>query len=198
MTFYIFVRRLHLYLGMFLLPWFFMYGISSVIFSHGQFFQQLHENDGPQWTVRFDRAYDIPVPQNADPEEIGARILRDNGIRGAFGVHRPNQRELSVYVSDFWSATRMTYFINEKRLLAEDRKFRWESFLTGMHARGGFERASTLNDAWGVVVDIVCIGILLWIASGLYMWWKLPKTRAWGYAALGGGLLCFAIFLLAL
>jgi hypothetical protein len=55
-----------------------------------------------------------------------------------------------------------------------------------------------LNDAWGVVVDIVCIGILLWIASGLYMWWKLPKTRAWGYAALGGGLLCFAIFLIAL
>ena len=40
MTFSHLNRRLHLYLGLALLPWFFMYGISSVPFAHNQFFEQ--------------------------------------------------------------------------------------------------------------------------------------------------------------
>ena len=39
MTFPHFNRRLHLYLGLCLLPWFLMYGASSIPFAHGQFFE---------------------------------------------------------------------------------------------------------------------------------------------------------------
>ena len=38
MTFSHLNRRVHLYLGLALLPWFFMYGISSLPFAHNQFF----------------------------------------------------------------------------------------------------------------------------------------------------------------
>jgi hypothetical protein len=122
MTFPHFVRRLHLYLGMFLMPWFFMYGVSSIPFSHAPYFQQKY--GPPQFTLRFDRPYEIEVPPDADLREIGARIAADNGLKGAFGAYRPDAKRINVYVHDFWSATNVTYFVEEKRLRAEDRGFR--------------------------------------------------------------------------
>jgi hypothetical protein len=198
MTFHHITRRLHLYLGMFLLPWFFIYGLSSVVFNYGAVFKLLYRDGIPDWSVRFDRPYEISIPQDADLQEIGAQILKDNGLEGAFSTHRPNERQLNVYLFDFWSHTRLIYFVDQKRLLAEDRRFRWDHFLTGMHARGGFQQASFLHDAWAVTVDIVCVAIVLWIATGIYMWWKLPQTRWWGAIALGGGAISFLVFLVAL
>jgi len=193
MTFQHVVRRLHLYLGMFLLPWFLMYGASSLPFSHPEWFP-----DRPPWKVRADRAYDLDVPPGANLREAGGRVLQDLGIPGAFGANRPNDRQLNVYRFDFLTATRVTYHLDQKRLVAEDREFRWPAFLTGMHARGGFEQESALNDAWGVVVDVVCVAMMLWIATGVYMWWQLPASRGWGWLAVGGGVVSFVVFVMAL
>ena len=191
-------RRIHLYLGMFLLPWFLMYGISSAMFSHGSYFGGLYRDGVPDWTKRLEHPYDRAVPEGADDREIGARILEDIGLEGAFGTYRPSKRRLNVYLYDFWSATRISYFIEESRLLAEDKRFRWDHFLTGLHARGGFKQDSFLHDTWGFVVDVVQLAILVWIASGIYMWWLLAQTRRWGYLALGGGIVCFLVFMLML
>ena len=67
-----------------------------------------------------------------------------------------------------------------------------------MHARGGFQQEGFLHDAWAVVVDIICIAFLIWIASGICMWWLLPTCRTWGTVALGGGIISFVLFLLLL
>ena len=198
MTFHRFVRRLHLYLGLFLLPWFLLYGISSVLFSHGRYFEGLYNDGKPNWTVRFDRPYRIEIPASADQRAAGERILRDAGLKGAFGTYRPNGREFHVYVYDFWSATQLKYYADRGRLVAEDRRFRLDHMLTGMHARSGFTQSSFLDDAWAVTVDLACLGMIAWIASGLYMWWKLSQTRAWGALALAGGATHFALFLLVL
>lgn len=64
-----------------------------------------------------------------------------------------------------------------------------------MHVRGGFEQESFLNDAWGGLVDLVCLGFLVWIATGIYMWWQLQQTRFWGGLAMTAGLLTFLLFL---
>jgi len=47
-------------------------------------------------------------------------------------------------------------------------------------------------------VDLVCLGFIVWIATGIYMWWQLRRTRSWGFLALGSGVLLFLVFLLAL
>jgi len=192
-------RRLHLYLALTLLPWFFMYGISSIPFSHNQYFEERDKAKNiPLWTKRFERAYDVPVPTEGDLRPFGAKVLADTGMQGsAFGAYRQGPDQINVYVYSFWKSTQIKYFISEKRLLAEDRRFRFEHFLTGMHAKGGFEQGG-LHNLWGIVIDIVCLGMLLWVVTGLIMWWKLPSTRKWGWLALAGGVLSFALFLVAL
>ncbi|NJO20860.1 MAG: hypothetical protein HC838_13605 [Spirulinaceae cyanobacterium RM2_2_10] len=48
-----------------------------------------------------------------------------------------------------------------------------------------------MHDLWAVIVDLVCASFILWIASGLLIWWRSGQPRAWGLVALGAGVLSF-------
>jgi hypothetical protein len=182
MTFSHLNRRVHLYLGLALLPWFFMYGISSVPFAHNQYFERREAVRGlALWTLRATHDVDAAIPANSED-------LR------AFGAGRQSPTQVNVYVYSFWRSTQLKYFADQKRLTVEDRRFRWDHFLTGMHARGGFEQEALLVRSWSVVVDLVCAAIVLWIASGLYMWWGLPGSRRWGWLAIVTGTMAFVVF----
>lgn len=198
MTFDYFNRRLHLYLALSLLPWFLVYGLSSIPLSHGAYFNRLYEDGQPMWTLRFERSYNVPVPDDAELKTIGRRIVRDTGLTGAWGAYRQSADELHVFVYRFRHSVRVIYRIPERKLRVEDARFRWDHFFTGMHARGGFDQDSWLDDFWAVVVDLFCVGLMLWVASGLWMWWRARGLRLWGAIALGAGCATFALFLAAL
>jgi hypothetical protein len=194
-------RRLHLYLGMALLPWFFMYGISSVPFAHNQFFEQRDAAKGlPLWTLRAERTIDMPVPQDtAGLRAFGATLLKDAGVEAtSYGTYRQSPTQINVYAYSFWKSTQLKYFVDEKKLTVEDRRFRWDHFLTGMHARGGFEQDGLLQLSWSIVVDLVCVAMIVWIASGLVMCWELPGQRRWGWVAILAGTVSFLFFTLQL
>ena len=188
-------RRAHLYLALVLLPWFLMYGVSSIPFSHNQYFEERDKAKClPLWTKRFERSYDIAIPDGPELRAVGNQILKDTGLEGAHGTYRQSANQVNVYIYTFWKSTQVKYFINEKKLIAEDRRFRWEHFLTAMHAKGGFDQGG-LHNLWGVVVDLVCLGMFLWVFTGIVMWWTLPFARIWGWLAILSGSLSFAWFL---
>ena len=197
MTFPYFNRRIHLYLGLALLPWFFMYGVSSIPFAHNQYFQGRDAATGvPLWKVRSEGPLDISIPEdNEQLREFGATVLRKVGIEDrAFGAHRSGPHQVTVYTFTCWKSSQIGCAAAENTFTVPDRRFRSDQFLTGMHARGGFEQEGVLNDSWSVVVDIVCVGMFLWIASGLYMWWGLRGHRGWGWLAIASGAASFAWF----
>jgi hypothetical protein len=194
-------RRTHLYLGLALLPWFSMYAVSSIPFAHAAFFERLDAAKGlPMWTPRATYDVDLPVPEgSADLRSLGATLLRLGGVQaGNFGVYRQTATQVNVYAYSFRHSTQLKYFADQKRMTVEDRRFRWDQFLTGMHGRGGFEQEGLLDRSWSVAVDLVCLAIVLWIASGLYMWWALPGSRNWGWAAIVAGIITFLFFTIRL
>jgi hypothetical protein len=115
--------------------------------------------------------------------------------RNELRVYRQNDSQINVYSYSFWKSTQVKYFVPEKRFTVEDRRFRGDHFLTGMHARGGFEDERLLTRSWSVVVDLVCVSIIVWIASGL---WGLPGHRRWGWLAILGGAASFLVFTMRL
>ena len=137
MTFLLFIRRLHLYCGLFLLPWVVLFGVSSYPFSHPV-------QQPLIWKVRFDRPYTLDVAPGADLRTVGARIHAEAGFSGGFYVNQPNPKRINVSHPDFFGTTRITYFVDERRLLAEDREFQWRSFLASMHGHAGYELHSLL------------------------------------------------------
>jgi hypothetical protein len=84
--------------------------------------------------------------------------------------------------------------VAEQKLVVEEKRFRWDHMLTGFHAKGGFEQESLLHDSWGIAIDIACLGLILWVASGIYMWLPMRGLRRSGIAALAAGVASFALF----
>jgi hypothetical protein len=40
---------------------------------------------------------------------------------------------------------------------------------------------------------VASVGIIIWVASGLIMWWRLPRLRIWGTIAVATGILSFTL-----
>ena len=186
MSFLLIVRRLHLYLGLFLLPWVVLFGVTSYPFSHPSQVQ-------PKWSVQQDRFYTLDVPAGSDLRSIGERIHTDAGFSGGFYVNQPNPQRINVHHPDFFHPTRITYFVDQRRLLTEQRELVWHQALTSMHGHAGYELGGFWNVLWAVVIDILCLALVLWIATGVIMWWMLPGSRNWGWVAIAAGVTCFAV-----
>ena len=191
-------RRIHMYLGLALAPWMLMYAVSGLLFAHNFGLNEFYK-DKPQWATRFERTYERPVPENTDLRPIAAQILEDAGLKNrSFGVYRADKERLNINTFSFFSTTRLTYFIDQNRLLAEDKTFRWDHFLHKFHWIGGYGQDSLIADFWAFMIDIACVAIIIWTLSGIYIWWKIQETRRWGTVALGGGVISFLIFVFIL
>jgi hypothetical protein len=55
-----------------------------------------------------------------------------------------------------------------------------------------------LTRLWSLAMDAVGAGLVVLVASGLYLWWRLVPRRAGGAVALALGVACCAFFLFGL
>jgi hypothetical protein len=186
-----------MYLGIALVPWFFMYAIGAFVLNHRPLTESWFRSDTPDWTKRFEREYHRPVPSDEKGlREVGGEILRDFGLadRSYWAWwQNGNKQRLQVTAFKFLSSTRLTYFVDQGRIVAEDSTFRLDRFFVGMHERGGFMQDPWLTKAWGVICDIVGVAVLAWTISGLYVWWRTHRRHTAGGLVLLAGTACFVI-----
>jgi hypothetical protein len=190
-------RRTHVYLGLLLIPWMLVYAASTFVLNHAEHFKPLRAAD-PQWRPLWEKDYTLAAAPGSDPAALRAtarQILADQGLSGAFGIRRQGER-LSINVQNFWYPKRLSYDLGTRKLRAEQKSFALLDVLIRLHERTGYGQGGGLNNLWALAVDIFCISTLVWIATGLYLWWKLAVTRRWGFLALGGGLATMVALLL--
>jgi hypothetical protein len=100
---------------------------------------------------------------------------------------------LHVERFSFRDSINLTYSLQEQKLKAERQQMRWSQVPVRMHFRGGYGQPGFWDKFWGLLVDVACVGIIIWVASGLVMWWRLPRLRTWGAIALGSGIVSFVL-----
>jgi hypothetical protein len=191
-------RRTHLYLGMLLIPWMFVYAFSTFMLNHGTYFRQFRP--GPDgWIQLWEKNYQTELPAT-QPElrEWAANVLKEHDLYGGpFGVQGNTQRVL-INAPRFIKPLRITYRPGDEWLIAEQRETSWVETFLRLHFRAGYGQVGLLQKVWGFIVDLVCISFLVWIVTGLYLWWKIPQTRAWGWLAIGAGVLSFVGVMISL
>jgi hypothetical protein len=195
MTFDRINRRSHLYLGLFLLPWLLMYGVSSFIVIHQPSFRK---GKPPAWEPLFEKPYTQKVNDRGDLRAAAEEILRNNDLQGAFWASKPNPDTLEIDRFSFWGSTRLKYSKQNQTLKAERQRVPVAQAIMRMHFRGGFLQPGFWDAFWAVVVDVVCVGIIVWVVSGLVMWWRLRRLRAWGLVAFLGGVASFVLLVATL
>lgn len=191
------LRRTHLYLGMLLIPWLLVYGLSTLMFNHGDTFRKFQPAD-PQFTPLWEKDYTLKTPLTHDNlREVALQLLSDHNLKGAFFARQQGQ-QLNINVQNFLHPTRLTYHLPTHRLKAEKKKFAWVEALQRLHFRAGYNGTGLLGNAWPFIVDVFCITMLLWILTGLYLWWKIRVSRLPGWLTLGGGAATIVALLLTL
>lgn len=190
-------RRVHLYLGMLLIPWVLIYALSTFTFNHRDWFRgQFNQPDS--WVQLWKKEFKADVPRQQPKLKEWARgVLDENGIKGGFNV-RQNPQSVLINFIQFRNPIRVTYRKNSGQLLAEQKRTTLAEMMVRMHVRHGYGRDGVLYDSWAFVVDLVCFAIIAWVATGLYMWWKIPSTRKAGWMAILSGLATFLLLVLTM
>ena len=193
------LRRIHLYLALFLAPWILMYTVSTFVMNHRALFHGPAPAPAPQFEAEREMVYPGEMPEGATPKQVALQLLATLDMDGAHSVASASTAQRVVINRQHpVSPRRITYTAADKRVVIEKMVFSGAGFLERMHRRRGFQQNYVLDDLWAGSVDLTIVGLFLLALSGIWMWWTLRAARALGAVALAAGFALFGIFLVVM
>jgi len=187
------MRWLHLYTGLFLVPWMMVYGASAFCLNHGPWINEHFGITPPEWEVarEVDFAPDDAFPKT--PEEQARAILVHLDQDGPHRIQgKPNPNQMIIFRISGSGHRRITWRRQEAKIIVERQQpFSAYRLMHFLHFRGGYGQPYFASIAWAVVVDGVTLSIWLWVLSGIYIWARRPRKRVLGGITLIAGFLLF-------
>jgi len=186
------IRRIHMYLALFLTPWMIGYAVSTIAMNH--------RTPRPVALIKErDETYSNSFESGTPPREIAKQILADLDLEGAFGLQGPApDGRLIINRQEMLAPRRITFTPGDRRLVVERLELETSGFLNRFHRRRGFQQPYTADLAMAISVDAVIVALVFWGLSGLWMWWEMRATRLWGMACAAAGLGIFVLFVLTI
>lgn len=191
------IRRTHMYLALFLFPWMLMYALSTAAMNHRAFFTKMY-GAPPAYEREREFVYDGVFPDDAALRSISEQVLAAAGLDGAHGVSRRKDGAIVITRNDLLTPRRLTYLPADRTVLVERLPHRSNALLERFHRRRGYATGYALDTVWAFSVDLVIVAIVLWVLSGLWMWWEMKATRPLGALAVAGSAGLFAFYLAVL
>ncbi len=198
------MRWLHLYTGLFLVPWMAVYATSALVMNHGKWFNERFM-EPPEWKVirEIDFTPDDTFPAGKTAEtrqEQAAAILKLLDLDGPhFARPNPPHPKLFIHRASGAGHYMIKWHSDESRIVVErQRPFSAVRLIHFLHFRHGYNRSYLVSSIWGLMVDVVGVSLWLWIVSGVYIWARRPKKRLLGGICLSAGLILFAILTVVL
>jgi hypothetical protein len=184
-----------MYLALFFAPWMLMYSLSTIAMNHRAFFEDVYAGEN-SWEREQQQTYPGTFPDDADPKMEARQVLSHLHLDGSFGARKaPGGKSYTIVRQDPIVPRRITYSTTDHSLVVERQIFRTPVFLERMHRLRGYESEFVLNDIWGLSVDLIIVAMVLWVLSGLWMWWELKVTRIVGALFFLAGTGIFVFFL---
>jgi len=180
-----------MYLALFLTPWMLGYAASTLLMNHEAGRPVVYESEREQ---RYDAKFEPGTP----PRVAAEQILSDLHLDGTFNVAPASpDGKLTITRQDIVTPRRVTFYPAEQRVTVERAKVDSVGYLYRFHRRRGYEPPFVADRRMAVSVDLVIAAMVVWAASGLWMWWEMRATRLWGIAATVSGLVLFALLVFA-
>lgn len=187
------IRRIHLFAGLFLAPWVLMYSLSSIGMIHREAFTGHSKRVPPEFVVERVEPYNKPFAEDATADQAATQILEDLDLAGGFKARGSPDSKLVITRDRAIGSHRVTY--ENAQVTVEKQKFGLNFFLEMLHRRSGYQEPYLTNDLWAIAVDVVIIAIIAWAFTGIWMWWEMVRTRFLGGLAFIAGTLLFILFL---
>ena len=175
-------RKLHIYVGLYLLLFLWLFSISGLLLNHHSWFGHQPKRTPSETSVtlleqgtNMDKAQDV-ARQLELTGEILLRSAQKEGMLN-FGVIRPNSR-IFVNVDLQTQVVKLNHVdLSAAATLGDLHTF------TGV--RGIWREKPSIRDwlptkIWSFCMDVLCVSLLFLVGSSIYMGWQL-KDRRIGY-----------------
>jgi hypothetical protein len=198
-------RKLHFYIGLFLLLFVWLFAFSGLILNH------------PSW--RFTEFWSNRKQSNYERDIIAP----GPDLKGDLGQARELMRQLGIVGEILWTTTRTDpnqfdfqvrrpghfYFIKadfaRKRVAVQQSEVNLWGVIRALHAFTGVQmddprnrRDWLLTSVWAYSMDAIAAGLIFMVFSSLILWFKLPRKRLPGAVVLGLGMLLCGWFCVGL
>jgi hypothetical protein len=171
------IRRIHLYTGVGLLAFVVMYFATGYVLIHHEWFPESQP-------TKSTRTEPLTAAVGASPEEYSALLQRQLGLAG--------KRQPPVRTKDGgWRFQYLRPGVTHEALVPPaggtvsitTSRFGTRQMLVHFHRLHGYG-GGWMYDLWMVMYDLASASMILFAASGIYLWYKLTKRRLLGWLML--------------
>ncbi|MDH5602868.1 MAG: PepSY-associated TM helix domain-containing protein [Cyclobacteriaceae bacterium] len=188
---YTLLRKIHLYAGFALMAFLLMYFITGYILTH----EGMFPNQDPVETTE---ELEVEIPDNISIDDLPVYIQEKFSLKGQ--RKKPNiwkTGEIAIkyirpgYINDVvLSADKSTLSIKRQKLSTR----RTLILFHRLEKYGG----GLLYDLYILMMDLSSVALILFAASGVYMWLKLEKNKIWGVLFLSAGIIYTLVVVLSI
>ena len=174
------LRRIHLFTGLILLVFVFMYFVTGYVMIHAKWFGGREAK-----TLKYTEKMDIPG--NVPDDVLLRRLQTELGLRG-----QPSDPEHRKDGSIRLSFTRpgtafQVVIVPGTNLLTVTRKdFGFAGVANGMHRLRGYNGGWRFW-AWSLLYDLASLALILFALTGILLWYQSTSRRLTGWLFLAAG-----------
>jgi hypothetical protein len=182
-------RKLHYYLGLYLLFFLWLFSLTGLMLNHQQWFRNLYE--------RVESKYDvfIKLPPDGSNLAFARDVMRQLNMRGEI-EWPPSQPvgHLDFTVSRPNGAAQVRVDVNARhayvRELTNGHLHAFQIFHTFSGSRftqPASQRDWMLTSVWVFAMDALAAGLIVMVCGSYYMWWRLKPRKILGIVVLCAG-----------
>ena len=188
-----YMRYIHLYTGLFLMPWIAVYATSAFCLNHNTWFVNKLRVNPPKWKVLREVKFTADESFPKETEEQARAILEFLDLDGAHRIQgRPNQKQMVIFRISASGNYRITWRKPSSLIVVEKQgPFSFYRLIHFLHFRGGYRQPYFAYIVWSVIVDAVAISMFLWVVTGVYLWYRRSKKLLFGCLCVVAGLILF-------
>lgn len=174
-------RKIHIYLGLFLLFFIWLFGISGVLLNH-------HWDFSNSWEKKIVSNYEetITIGPEREKQQLVQEIIAKLNLAGS--IFNPRYTNDSTGLNFIVAKPGTRYDVEAsltdgKILIKESRFDQWDVMKTLHKLRNstpneeGSRYHHLLASVWSFSMDIVATGLIIICLGGWYLWWQVNKKR---------------------
>jgi hypothetical protein len=174
------VRKIHLYTAFALLAFVVMYFATGYVLIHNEWFPRSE----PEVTTSEEPLSAAP---GASPEEMSAVLQKRLNLPGKrVPARRNGDGSWKFEYVRPGAACEAVVVPAGDRVRVKRTRFGTSQTLIGFHRLHGYG-GGWAYDLWMVMFDLASFSMILFAASGIYLWFKLTKRRTLGWLCLASG-----------
>jgi hypothetical protein len=194
-------RKIHIYLGLFLLLFIWLFGGSGLLLNH-------HWEFANSWKKRKEIRYEKTIQISREREQYALvhEIMNKLNLNGS--IYNLRFSNDSAHLNFIASKPGLRYDIqaglNDGKIMIKETKLDKWGIMSALHisrnptSKEQSERyQSVLASIWSFSIDIVSIGLIVICLGGWYIWLQIPGKRFYlGLISITGGIILSIYFLL--